>query len=816
MKAVIMAGGEGSRLRPLTCDLPKPMVPIMNVPVMEHIIDLLKKHGIKDIIVTLMYLPQKIKNYFGDGSSLGVRLNYITEDVPLGTAGSIKNAEKYLDDTFLVISGDSLTDMDITSAIDFHKKNNAKATIILSKVEIPLDYGVVITDNKNRITGFLEKPSWGEVFSDTVNTGTYILEPEILDYFEKGIKFDFSQDLFPMLLEKQEMLLGYTSESYWCDIGDIKAYMQAHHDVFDKKINLSCHIREIRKGIFAGSNTTVEKDASLTAPCFIGSNCHIGTNTNIDAYTVIGNNTIIEDSVSIKRSIVWNHVSVEYGSEIRAAIICNKAKLKNFTSIFENAVIGEKCVINERAIVKPNVKIWPDKKIDSMAIVDRNIIWSSRYTKSIFGEDGISGIINVEVTPEFATRLGAAYGSVFKEGSKVLVSSTTSNAARMFKHAFISGMLSIGLEVFNMSSLLTPMSRHAVNFLPVEGGIHIKVSNRNPNKLIIDFMDNKGAGIKKTLERKIENAFIKEDFRRCIGEEVQSLNNITDYKAHYEKTILSGIKKGFIRARKPSICIVSPSNFVINSVAEMLSNIGCRINGYNYTNIDAEGTILEKIRKTNSDFAAFIDVNGEKLILLDRNGQKISKDLFLSLTTLILFRTVKNATVIVPVTSTGAIDIMAKKYNGKVIRTKASNQAIMEEMLSEDLLGKNEDERLLQFLLNYDALAGLSIIIEFLVYNNTDLSDLLNEIPEFYLSKKDMFCPWEMKGKVMRTLINQKRYNTAELLDGVKFTLEEGWVLVLPDSEMPLCRVYSEGTTKEIAEVYTEEFLERIKTIIEV
>ena len=203
-----MAGGEGSRLRPLTCDLPKPMMPVMNVPMMEHILNLLKDHGIYEIAVTLMYMPQKVKDYFGNGSSFGVQLHYFTEDEPLGTAGSIKNAHRFLNETFVVISGDVLTDINLTKAIEFHRSKQAMATLVLSRVDMPLNYGVVVTDNCDAIVGFLEKPSWGEVFSDTVNTGIYIMEPELLDRILPGQRVDFSKDIFPEMLARQESLYG--------------------------------------------------------------------------------------------------------------------------------------------------------------------------------------------------------------------------------------------------------------------------------------------------------------------------------------------------------------------------------------------------------------------------------------------------------------------------------------------------------------------------------------------------------------------------------------------------------------------------------
>ena len=213
MKAVIMAGGEGTRLRPLTSQCPKPLTPALNVPIMEHIVLLLKEHNIDEIVVTLHYLADEIEGYFGDGSEWGVTFHYSVEDTPLGTAGSVKKAEEYLkDEPFIIISGDALTDIDIDKAIKYHRDKNSMATIVLSHVPNPLEFGVVITDDEGHIRRFLEKPSWGEVFSDTVNTGMYILEPSIFDYMEQGKSYDWSQDIFPQMLAEEKPMFGYVMD----------------------------------------------------------------------------------------------------------------------------------------------------------------------------------------------------------------------------------------------------------------------------------------------------------------------------------------------------------------------------------------------------------------------------------------------------------------------------------------------------------------------------------------------------------------------------------------------------------------------------
>jgi mannose-1-phosphate guanylyltransferase/phosphomannomutase len=220
MQAVIMAGGFGTRLRPITCNVPKPMAPMANRPMLHHIIELLKVHQLTDLTMMLYYQPEVITGYFGDGSKMGVKVRYLRPESDLGTAGSVKYAHKNLTSTFVVISGDVLTDFDLTKAIEYHKKKNAIATMVLTRVANPLQYGVVITDNDGKIERFLEKPSWGEVFSDTINTGIYILEPEVFNYIPSDKSFDFSKELFPLLLKEEKALYGYIAEGYWKDVGN--------------------------------------------------------------------------------------------------------------------------------------------------------------------------------------------------------------------------------------------------------------------------------------------------------------------------------------------------------------------------------------------------------------------------------------------------------------------------------------------------------------------------------------------------------------------------------------------------------------------
>ena len=341
------------------------MVPIANKPIAEHIINLLRQHNFKDIIFTLHYLPDAIKDYFGDGSDHKVNISYSTEaGQPLGTAGCVKVIQDQLDSTFLVISGDSLTDIDLSKAVAFHKKKKSKATILLKRVENPLDYGLVITDKESRIQRFVERPSATEIFSDTVNTGTYILEPEVLLYVIMGREQDFSNDLFPLLLLRNEPLYGYVSEGYWCDIGNLQVYRQAHQDVLDGQVKIDIALRQMQPGVWVGENSIIDTGVKLESPIMIGNHCRIGKDSRLDAYTVIGDNVVVQEKAVLKRPVIWSNCYIGSETSLCACVICNNATIHNSAEILEGAIIGGNSSVGQEAIISPEVRIWQKNRLN--------------------------------------------------------------------------------------------------------------------------------------------------------------------------------------------------------------------------------------------------------------------------------------------------------------------------------------------------------------------------------------------------------------------------------------------------------------------
>ncbi len=320
-KAVIMAGGFGTRLRPITMNIPKPMVPMMNVPMMEHIVNLLKRHSITDITSLLYFQPEKITSYFGTGERFGISMKYMQAPADYGTAGAVRYAKEYLDDKFIIISGDVLTDFDISKAIAFHQEKNAKATIMLTRAQNPLAFGIVMTDGEGKITRFLEKPSWGEVFSDTINTGIYILEPDVLDLIPYQKDFDFSKDLFPLMLSKGMPLYGYIADGYWQDVGNLEQYQQAHLDALQGKVFVEVRGTKNNTSYIADS-AKVHESAKLSGIVVVGENVVIGPYAAITD-SVIGDDSDIGNAVKIENSVLWERVSVGDFAELSDDVIAN-------------------------------------------------------------------------------------------------------------------------------------------------------------------------------------------------------------------------------------------------------------------------------------------------------------------------------------------------------------------------------------------------------------------------------------------------------------------------------------------------------------
>jgi len=306
----------------MTVSMPKPLLPIVNKPIMEHVLRLLARHGFDETVVTVQFLASLVRNYFGDGEELGMTLHYATEETPLGTAGSVKNAEDLLrDDTFLVISGDALTDFDLTDLVKFHHDKGALVTVCLTRVPDPLEFGITIVDDEHRVQRFLEKPTWGQVFSDTVNTGIYVMEPEVLDHVAEGESVDWSGDVFPRLLEAGLPVYGYVAEGYWEDVGTQESYVRAQADVLTGQVDVDLDAFEVSSGVWVAEGADVHPDAVLKGPLYVGDYAKVEAGAELREFTVIGSNVIVKSGAFLHRAVVHDNVFIGPQTNLRACVI---------------------------------------------------------------------------------------------------------------------------------------------------------------------------------------------------------------------------------------------------------------------------------------------------------------------------------------------------------------------------------------------------------------------------------------------------------------------------------------------------------------
>lgn len=813
-----MAGGEGSRLRPLTSRRPKPLVPVAGTPILEHILRLLRGHGITDVVMTLQYLGADIRNRLGDGGELDMRIDYVVEDRPLGTAGSVRNAAALLDDTFLVISGDALTDIDLTWAIREHRQRAADATIVLYSVPNPLEYGVVVTDPDGRVRRFLEKPSWGEVFSDQANTGIYVMEPRVLEHIKPGVACDWSQDVFPQMLRRHQSVHGIVAhDAYWCDIGNVQAYVQANWDALDGRVR--CHIPGRREGnVWIGEGVEFGIDVRLEGPIFIGDDVKIKAGAFVNGHAVIGSNAIIDDNAKVSNTIIWPHSYVGESCRLRQAVVCRNVTIKNNCMLEDNAIVGDECVVGRGSRIRAGVRIWPHKEIEPGSTVHESVVWAGEWRRGLFSSYGMGGLINVELTPEFCARLGAAFGATLPKGSRIVVARDHSRSSRMIKRAIVSGVVSAGAKVRDISELPVPVTQYATGAEGVEAGIHVLVSPLDQRSADIRFFDADGLQIDKRAERKLENLFFREDFRRSAFYEIGDIEYVTP-SGGYAEHLLRGIDVDAIRRARFRVLIdydYSHASDVLPGVLQELGVLAIPLNAglseaSHRLDVSEETALIT--RTVRADVGCMLRPTGERLALIDDSGAVLSShETFAILASWVLRQ--RPGIVLGPATTPQWVSHVAEVHGGGYVSTKSDPASVLRSAMSSDvLLASDGDGGFVwpRHLGAYDAMYTLAKLLELRATTGESLSDARARLPRAaYLSATE-FCPWEVKGRVMRVLLEDHREKPVDLVDGIKVFVDGGFVLVLPDPDAPAYHIVASVNDEVQGRELVGEYQRRVR-----
>jgi mannose-1-phosphate guanylyltransferase/phosphomannomutase len=828
MKAVVMAGGEGTRLRPLTSNQPKPMVPIVGKPCMEHILELLKQHGLEEVIVTVAFMPQAIRSYFGNGDALGLSVEYSVEESPLGTAGSVRLASDRLDDTFIVISGDALCDVDLTDLIRSHRERGAAVTIGLKSVDNPLEFGIVVTDDEGRIERFLEKPSWSQVFSDTINTGIYVLEPEVLRHVPTDRPFDFSKELFPLLLEMGRPMYGYVFDDYWQDIGNLDQFRQANFDALDERVRLNVPGIRLRGNIWLGEGVEVDDLAAIEGPAFLGNYCRIAPDATVGPYSVLGSSVTLLERARTERSVIDAATHIGRSARVEGAVVGRSCDIRAHAHVQEGAAIGDEVTLGAQSAVLPGVRIYPNKEVETGAQIHESLIWESRASSNLFGAAGVSGLVNVDLTPDTAVRLAAALGTALKRGARVVASRESPPACRMIKRAMISGLNSTGVDVADLRVLPASVSRHLLKTQNFDAGFHVGVSYADPEMLEIRFYEQPGISLTPSLQKEIEKHFTRHELRRSAFNAVGAVTYPARVRESYAQDLISTLDVDAIRARSYRIVVdygFSATSFVLPLLLGPLEIEAVSAHGFSTDTAEPSTSLREAVGQAkrlvsaiSADLGVVFDRAGERLFLIDEQAHEIPVEQTLLLFLRLMGSNGRNGKLAFPITVTSQVEELVKGSNLEVVRTPASLAELTKAAAGDGVIfagAVGGGYVFPEFLPAYDAVASLCKLLELLAPVRKPVSELVAELPASTLVHRQVPCPWALKGTVMRVVTERFRDREVDLLDGIKVFDERGWAQVLPDPDEPLVHIYAEGKTAEDSRALETELRELVEEIMQ-
>lgn len=828
MRAVVMAGGEGTRLRPMTANQPKPLLPVVNRPIMEHVLRLLRRHGIDDTVVTVQFLANLIRNYFGDGEELGMKMRYVAEEVPLGTAGSVRNAEEYLrDEPFMVISGDALTDIDLGDMIRAHRKRGAAVTIGLKRVPNPLEFGIVILDEEGRVQRFLEKPTWGQVFSDTVNTGIYIMEPEVMDYIQPGEVVDFSADVFPRMLNDGYPLYGYVTEGYWEDVGTHESYLRAQADVLSGKVDVDIDGFEVSPGVWVAEGAAVASDAVLNGPLYVGDYAKVESGAELREYTVLGSNVVVRSEAFLHRAVVHDNCYIGASANLRGCVLGKGTDIMSRARLEEGSIVGEECVVDSEAYVANDVKVYPFKTIEAGAVVNSNVIWESRGQRSLFGPRGVSGLTNVEITPELVVRLASAYATTLPKGATVTTSRDASRAARTLKRAVISALTAGAIDVHDLEAAPLPVARFHTAQGGVDGGIALRTTVGDPQCVDILFLDDRGAELSPAAQRKLERVFTRQEYRRAFPGEIAELSFPSRGLENYTYELLRSVDLTGVSETTLKVVVDCAGGTGALILPSLLGRLGVDVLTVNNRLDEAFPTdttaremrdlqrLGELVASSRADLGVRFDPVAERLSIVDENGELVPGDRALLMMLELVTAERGQGEVALPVTTTRIAEQVCSQHGVAVRWTATATDQIARAAASETIIFAGDGRGgfvIPEFSRTSDAVAAFVRLLGLVARARLSLSQIDVRIPHAHLLRRSVPTPWAVKGSVMRAVVEAAGDRALDTTDGVRVLEPDGaWILVLPDPAEAVTHLWAEANDSTVV----QQLLAQWATVVE-
>ena len=747
MKAVILAGGAGTRLQPLTTELPKPMVSLLGRPVLEHILLLLRRHQVTEAAVTLHYHPEAITGYFGDGSAWGMHLHYFYEDTPLGTAGGVKACRDFLgQEDFLVISGDCVSDFDLTDCYRLHRQRQAEATLLLHRVAEPLEYGLVRTDQEGRVLAFVEKPGWGQVFTDQVNTGIYLLAPSVLDLVPEGEPFDFSKNLFPELLRQKRALYGQVPAGYWRDMGECGSYLQTVEDALEGRVKLDMTLPQQSTGVWSAE--PVPDSVEVLAPCWIGADVTLAPWSNIGPHTVLEPGSTVGRGCRLRRTVVMG-ASIGAESQVEGAILCPHAKIGEGCFLYPGSVVGADAWLGDHATLRPQVRLWPGLHIQPGSRVTSTQVHGPGPGSLHFDNYGvIHGVIGGDVDTEQVMDLGSALAGM----GQVALGHCGGAGAEALALAAAAGVTAAGGWVIRHDGTTPAAANWLCDYYGLSGGLFLE---QNGERLTLYPVAAGGQPLEREAQRKLENDLLRRNFRRPPATEMGGETQLTSVMESY---LAAAVQSAGVAGSYPCTLAVEPGQTLLK---QGLRWLGCQLAERDVVGVPAMA----------------LASGGRELLIWTEDGERRSREEVLLLACAALLDSGQR-NLYLPPEAPAAIERLARDRGGTVQRMESGAPTGCQRSLR-------------------DGLFAACQIVRYVQRTGETLSQLFQRLPGCQVQRR--VVPLRTNRSAVMGAIARQYPDAQRMKQGMRLDLKDGSVWIAPANDREALRVVTEGARAETA-----------------
>ncbi len=752
MKAVILAGGQGSRLAPLSLGSCKPMTPLLGRPVLRHIVDLLREQGITHICMTLCHTPQGVMEYFGDGSDFGVSITYCMEETPLGTAGGVKACMEGVDEDFLVIGGDCVCDLDIRRAIRLHRERGGVATLALYPHKTPLEYGLVHLDTEGRITHFLEKPTWGQVMTNLVNTGIYVLSSEAMDRVPAGERYDFGKDLFPALLAEGLPLYGAVLEGYWCDMGDCASYLQCTFDALQGKVKLQWDAPQIAPGIW--SQTAIPEGVTVIAPCYLGEHVALAPHCMVGPYGVVESGCEIGERGMVQRSVLLEGSQLAERATASGAIVCQRGRVGIGAILHRGAVVGEESRVERGATLMEGVAVWPGRCAPAGERLRQSLVGNQRHRPLTFGDGGVIRGTFQDMDSQSMLVLGSALADC----GVLLLGCGGGDGAKIFAQALASGVGAAG-GVVQFHELISPaQSSWLAQRRKCDRAVFIQ---QEGERCYLHLVGGDGLPLERGEQRKIEGFLRLGQPAQVAAKSMGKLVSLAVGERDYSRDIAQRAPLYSIPLHPVTVAVGEEP-----SLRRTLGAMGC--------------TVLTGWRQGVPLFVT--SHGGERLEARDENGAEVDSGQLLTLIALIEMEH-GSGTIAVPPSATVGVELVAAGFGGTVLRLGRDGQVAREKYAALPWVR--------------DGVFAAARIASRMAVTGESLGSMLKKIPRLTAQRREIPLAGG-RGDVMEALAAES-HQPCDGGEGIRVHSRGGWVYLAPLSRRAALQVVAEGLDMEVS-----------------